>query len=304
MAIALISQNIWPLITRAASSSRRSDLVAVAYFGRGGARLLPLRPGSHLVVDASDSTVAAGATCPAELLQLLRRGVRVFSYPGLHAKVFVLGRRAFIGSTNASARSASVLKEAVAEVTEPRMVAEAGAFVRSLCRYELGPRRLRKLQALYRPPTFVAGGGTGKAAKLPRVFWLHKFEPAALPIGTEGAYRDGKREAKRRKRASSFEIDDFQWFGPRSFGTGDVIIQATEEAKGSFVWPPGDVIHVRGFRTVDGKRGSFVYLEAPKRRRMGFERFLAQLPSGARKRLARDGRLSRKWADLLLAALR
>jgi phosphatidylserine/phosphatidylglycerophosphate/cardiolipin synthase-like enzyme len=37
---------------------------------------------------------------------MIKRGVRVFSVANLHAKVFVLGRAAFIGSANVCKRSA------------------------------------------------------------------------------------------------------------------------------------------------------------------------------------------------------
>jgi len=49
--------------------------MAVAYFGKGASRLLPLTAGSRLVVDASECAVASGQTCPADLIKLVARGV-------------------------------------------------------------------------------------------------------------------------------------------------------------------------------------------------------------------------------------
>jgi phosphatidylserine/phosphatidylglycerophosphate/cardiolipin synthase-like enzyme len=56
-------------------------------------------------VDASEAAVQAGQTCPASLSSMLKRGVQVFSREGLHAKVFVFGTTAYIGSANVSGNS-------------------------------------------------------------------------------------------------------------------------------------------------------------------------------------------------------
>ena len=92
MSAIFVSQGIWPQLTRAARGSRQHCAVAVAYFGKGASRLLPLAKGSRLVVDASERSVASGQTCPADLIKLVKRGVAVYGVPNLHAKVFVLGR--------------------------------------------------------------------------------------------------------------------------------------------------------------------------------------------------------------------
>jgi len=92
MTTAFLSRDIWPQLTKAARDSRQRCAVAVAYFGKGASRLLPLGKGSRLVVDASERSVASGQTCPADLIKLVKRGVAVYGVPNLHAKVFVLGR--------------------------------------------------------------------------------------------------------------------------------------------------------------------------------------------------------------------
>jgi hypothetical protein len=48
---------------------------AIAYFGRDGAKLLPLCAGHRLVVDMSAATVRAGGTDPREAEKLIDRGV-------------------------------------------------------------------------------------------------------------------------------------------------------------------------------------------------------------------------------------
>ena len=125
MSTAFMSRDIWRQLTKAARGSRQGAAVAVAYFGKGASRLLPLAQGSRLVVDASERSVASGLTCPADLLTLVNRGVAVYSVPNLHAKVFVLGDAAYIGSANVSSSSASRLVEAVIRTTESSLVRAA-----------------------------------------------------------------------------------------------------------------------------------------------------------------------------------
>src|SRR5438034_685318 len=125
MSTAFVSKGIWPQLTKAVRGSRQRCAVAVAYCGAGASRLLPLPKGSRLVVDASERSVASGQTCPADLIKIVKHGVAVYSVPNLHAKVFVLGRAAYIGSANVSSRSASQLIEAVIRTTEPSAVRAA-----------------------------------------------------------------------------------------------------------------------------------------------------------------------------------
>ena len=95
--------------------------------------MLPLPKGSKLVVDASKAAVGSGQTNPSELLILLKKGVEIYSYAGLHAKVFVIGSQLFIGSTNVSGRSQERLQEAAFHTRERAIVGEARDFVKSLC---------------------------------------------------------------------------------------------------------------------------------------------------------------------------
>jgi hypothetical protein len=150
MSTTLLTQDIWPQLTKIARGTRQPCAVAVAYFGAGASQLLPLPKNSRLVVDASERAIASGQTCPADLIKLVKRGVRAYSVPNLHAKVFVLGRAAYIGSANASNRSASHLVEAVVRTTETDTVRSARQFVRELCLHELTPAVLKHLAKLYR----------------------------------------------------------------------------------------------------------------------------------------------------------
>ena len=313
MSTVFITQELWPQLTKAARGSGHRCAVAVAYFGAGASRLLPLPKGSRLVVDASERAVASGQTCPADLSKLVKRGVTAYSVPNLHAKVFVLGRAAYIGSANVSNRSASQLVEAAIRATEPQAVRAAKAFVQEHCLHELTPTVLKRLARLYRPP-LVPGGKRGKESA------KQTFRrPALPPVLLAQLHLEDWSERdqalhdmalvvarKRREHPRSYELDSFRCTGKCKYQRGDVIIQVTDEGSGSvLVTPPGNVLHVRTRR--DGKRQvSFVYLECPARRRRPVKTMARTLGRGTEARLRRNGvvrdsafarKLLNAWAD-------
>lgn len=201
---AFLGPDVWTEISAAARANPGASQVAVAYFGIDGPRLLPLKVGSILVVDASIETVSAGGTAPAALRRMLGRGTRIFSAQNLHAKVFVFGTRTFVGSANASANSSRYLLEAVASFDEPNIIDTVRAFVRSLAITELDAAALTALEAIYRPPrppsfprrqapfttlimqlTLEQGVGRETQVQPPRAVWEHyfgiDFDAAQLP---------------------------------------------------------------------------------------------------------------------------
>lgn len=284
MSAAFITAGPWSEITRAAEASRRRCAVAVAYFGQGAARLLPLPRGSRLVVDASEGAVKSGQTCPADLLAMVRRGVRVFSVSNLHAKVFVLGCVAFIGSANVSRRSARTLIEAALRTREPAAVRAARAFVGDHCLHELTPELLKRLAKLYRP-----AAGSVSPPTLPRL-WLAQLDLQEWSERDQALHDAGEVVArKRREHPRRFELDSFRWTGRCPYQRGDKVIQITDEGSaGRLMAAPGNVLYVRTRR---GKRGlvSFVYLERPALRRRQAAAVARKLGRGAQKRLQRGG---------------
>ncbi len=299
MSTAFITAGLWPEITRAAKASRARCSVAVAYFGQGAARLLPLARGSRLVVDASEGAVKSGQTCPADLLAMVKRGVRVFSVPNLHAKVFVLGRVAFIGSANVSRRSAGTLIEAALRTREPSTVQAARRFVGDHCLHELTPELLKRLAKIYRLPR-LAGGQLRKSRQptdyasrptLPRLLlaqlvlrdWSERDQ--ALHDAGEVVAR------KRRKHPRSFELDSFLWTGRCPFQEGDKVIQITDEGSARrFMAAPGNVLYVRT-RRGEKRQVSFVYVERPSDRRRRVAVVARKLGRGALERLRRRGQV-------------
>jgi hypothetical protein len=288
-------RDIWSQLTKATRRSHNGCDVAVAYFGQGASRLLPLTKGSRLVVDASEHSVACGQTCPSDLMELVKRGVAVYSVPNLHAKVFVLGRTAYIGSANVSRRAASHLVEAVIRTTEPSCVRAARQFVQQHCLHEMTPTLLKRLAKLYHAP-LIPGGKPGKptqamTAKRPAIprLLLAQLHLEGWSERDQALHDAGMSVAKkRRKHPRTFELESFRYRGKCPYRCNDVVIQVTDEGGGDvLVTPPGNVLDVRSRR--DGNRlVSFVYLERPVRRRRQLKS-LVRMVGCTNKRLLHDG---------------
>jgi len=299
------SDRPWSHLTAAVRESRVPAFAAVAYYGKGAGRLLPLPNGSSLVVDASEHAVSSGQTSPKDLLAAYRKGIRIFSVRNLHAKVFVVGRRVFVGSTNASAHSKTGLVEAVLETSDPGAVAAARGFVQKNCVEELGPKALAVLQKLYRDP-LIPGGRRAPKRRAKSVAALHSpLRLAHLHIENwteayQKTHDAGLVEAKSRRKKHGTEVDSYRLTGSRLPLLFDDVIQITDEGHGSpLVAPAGKVIYLRTHRA--GTRPcTFVYLEVPSgTRRTRLDALARRLGRGAKKLLAKDGLV--RNADFALA---
>lgn len=304
-----VTKGIWKSLTAAAKSARKPSLVAVAYLGQGASKLLPLRAGSRLVVDASEGAVKSGQTHPADLRKLQKRGVVLYSYPSLHAKVYAFDGFAFVGSANASNRSSGILTEAVIKTSDQAVVQSAKAFVRDLCRDELSPSRLDQLQKVYRPPRIPGGGKDRPLSRqrragnaLPRLF-LAQLEFKDPPDGSEAASEKGMAIAKaKRRRGRSYVLADYFRIGKNIIRSGDKVIQIVEQPDGRrLIDAPADVLNTQSWN--GGKSpATFIYLEHPDVRRTSLDTLARRLGYGAKKKLRRDGLVrDRDFAEKLLA---
>jgi hypothetical protein len=172
--ISLVTKAPWDRIQSLVKKEPGNCHVAVAYFGSGASKLLPLKAGSVLVVDMSERAVKSGQTKPSEVSKLLRNGVEVHSIENLHAKVFVVGRRVLVGSTNVSFTSANGLVEALLETNTQEPVRLCRDFVKSLLGEVVDEAHARRMQRLYRPPRF-GKGNQKRTAK-------HTRQPAHSPL--------------------------------------------------------------------------------------------------------------------------
>lgn len=296
MSTELITNNIWKVLTNTIRASSRPCSVAVAYFGKGASQLVPLKKGDRLVVDASDRAVTSGQTCPDDLLKLAKRGVRVFSVENLHAKVFVLDKVAYVGSTNASNHSASRLVEAIVRTTDARAVKAARKFVNGLCLHELTPDALRRLGKIYKPPKIPAGDRGKKAPRrtlggpaLPRIH-IAQIDWEVWSDEDQVMHDQGEVVAQKRlKNPDNCILEDFRVTGTHSYRPRDLVVQVTNEGGGKhLVSPPGNVLYIRK-RKKGNCRVAFIYLERPNRRRRDQKTLARHLGPGALKRLRKDG---------------
>jgi hypothetical protein len=304
--VGFLTDRIWQTLS-AQTKTRAKPLVAVAYFGQGGAKLLPLRNGGRIVVDASEGAVKSGQTCPAELMKLLKRGVQIYSRKNLHAKIFIFGTRMFVGSANVSMHSAHALREAMIITTDKNAVAAARNYIRDLCIQEIGPETLSRLAKIYRPPRLPGGGGKANqrgSTDLPRVR-LAQLRVEDPPTDSEGARQAGRKVAQKRMRMPRrHELEEFWYRGMCPIDRGDIVVQVSDEGAGQrMVSPPGTVVNARRWRK--GRRKlTFFYVELPARRRISLARLAKSLGHGWNKRLRREGAIRRDLAEQLLQAWR
>lgn len=257
-----ITRGIWDQLTNSAKKAKKACYIAVAYFSEGASRLLPLPANSRLVVDASDGAVSSGQTCPDDLLKMVNRGVSVYSVTGLHAKVYVFQKDVFVGSANASNRSASHLIEGVVRTSEKEAIREAKDFIKSICRDELTPKRLERLSKLYRRPRIPGNRGVAKRKD------SHSFIKVRVQIAKtedtdfsdreqkryDSGYQEAKKTSKNKKR---FEVVGWKHEGACKYNRGDRAIEVYENKKGKkTVYYPGYVRLVKRYPKI-----TFVYLE-------------------------------------------
>jgi len=308
MATSLLTQNIWKEITKAAKKSKKKSFVAVAYFGKDGAKMLPLKKGSKLVVDASEGNIKAGQTDPGELLQLYNRGVKIYSYPSLHAKTYVIGSKMFLGSSNVSHGSAEQLQEAVVLTSERSLIESATKFICDLCSMELGDEQLTQLTKLYRPPKFHGGKRIQSTRKPKKVnpntvsARVVRLEPARYEEGHELALKEGRMEAnKRRINKSRHFTEEFNWEGNSKFKRGEIIIQILDDGRDEMVLPPSIVIFSRSWQSKSGKTNNFVFVERLDKRGKNIRRVKQFLNKEEKKAITRNGFKSQALSSKLIS---
>ena len=298
----LILDDPWPRISAACKKSRAD--VAVAYVGQGAARLLPLRPGSRLVVDASEGAVRSGQTDPRELLKYFRNKVEVFSQPRLHAKVFAFSEVAFVGSTNVSHRSAELLVEAAVALTTQPAVAQARRFVQGVARSPVGEQFLKELVKIYRPPRVPGGARRRMKSTATREETVAGATPLRLVQlvrmdwnEAEEAADDAGRKAAKKLKTRGFKLASFShshW--PHRNLDEEVVMVIKERDQQTTLYPPGRALAVR---KVSGMRSSVIVLELPPKYARKLSVVRKRTPRATFKRIKRGGRMAPKHAALL-----
>lgn len=272
----LSNEILWKTISARIKAASHVD-AAIAYFGQGGAKLLPLRTGHRLIVDMSLATVRAGGTDPREIEKLMRRGVRAFSRRNLHAKIIIADSSVISGSANISRHSQQVLDEAAIFTTDRSSVRRAREFIDRLCTEPVRAEYLKVCKRIYKPPRFNGQRESGKVrqerAKHAKL-WLVNLAEFTVPESEIERYEEGEENAKRLiKDEVRSRTDCFTWpFKPKmasELESGDWIIELmTFKDKSVVVYPPGQLLLIDHYvrdRESPKERWAF-HLEVPRRR--------------------------------------
>jgi len=155
----LFGDLLWKAIASKAKKAHRTK-AAIAYASKEGP--FSFKPDDVLIVDASDKAVAFGETSAAVLGKLLKRGVRLYSHTGLHAKVVIVDSVLFASSANLSESSISKLFEAGIETDNPNSVSGAVGMIERLTENSVQidadfVARIRKI-------VVVKGGGAARSS--------------------------------------------------------------------------------------------------------------------------------------------
>ncbi|WP_067522844.1 phospholipase D family protein [Endozoicomonas ascidiicola] len=256
----LITDNVWGYISKS-SKINANKYVASAYLGKGASKLLQLSEDDILVVDASEKNVRTGVTNPFEIEKFIENGVEVFSYNGLHAKVYVFGNIALIGSANASLNSKNNLTECMIETSDNKTVSESRGFIRSLALEPISTEYAKYLQSIFKPPKSDVIKGDSKKEKLGSSIWVQEIndydyseeENAAHEVGVEKASEDVQNKEK--YCLNSVRYKNTETF-IKSATVGDLLIRV----HGEDVYPPSRVL---GFEKTPKEETSIVVFEEP-----------------------------------------
>jgi PLD-like domain len=272
----LSNETLWQTISDRVKAANHVD-AAIAYFGQGGAKLLPLRSGHRLIVDMSPATVRAGATDPREIEKLIRRGVKAFTRRNLHAKIVVADNSVISGSANVSAHSQKVLDEAAILTTDQSAVRRAREFIDRLSIEPVRDEYLEMCKQIYKPPRFIGervSGKNGQQRAKHAKLWLVNLVESSVPDTEIKRYEKGEAKAKKFiKDEARSTTDSFHWpFKPKmatELELGDWIIEMmTYKDKSIVVFPPGQLLFIDHYDRdrESGKERWVFHIEVPKRR--------------------------------------
>lgn len=255
---------VWKALTRRAAGPRR---VASPYVGEGASKLLPWKKGDVLVCALSRLNARAGNVCPAEIEKLRKKGVKVFVEPDLHAKVMRIGDHAVVGSANLSNHSKDKLDEAGAILRDAANLAAIDAWFDARMVEPVTPGLLAECKKAYRKPKWPSGG-QAKGSGSDRAVWIVTTQPYDdFPADEQETASAAMREAKKRRRdATSHEIDQIRWRGGKfaeQVRKNDMVVQVWNH-RGQHVSPHGRVLSLGRTKTRRGEMVAYVCIEYPR----------------------------------------
>ena len=248
--------------------------MAVPFLGRNAVSQLPLRRGDVLVTRFDEETVRQGLVAPRAVVEFIRRGVEVHAVANLHAKVFVFGRVAVVGSANISNLSEQRLVEAACELTQPELVESCRAFVRSLRGEVVEIEFARRLIRYYRPPRGPFGELSSQRKRRTVSRRVHQSDLVAVSLtSTNYDEADELAAASAQKAARAilrspdrFRLEDFRWTGqtPPVLRRYVRVLRCTRNGRRTEIAAPARILQIRRYKSARGTVRSIVVVEVRK----------------------------------------
>lgn len=271
----LSNNGLWREIGNHVKAAKRVQ-AAVAYFGTGGADLLPLRKGDTLVVDMSLGTVRRGETNPSEIRRLIKRGVQVFTRARLHAKFLIAGNTLIASSANVSNWSRTMLDEAGVLTTDVAAVKRARAFLESICTEPVREKYLKKCLAEYSPPRFAGPGGRRRGGQrktvAPKLWFLSGIVYGEFSQKEREKIDQLRREVAKAKRVSVEAVSWIRYLNKERFfkrlRSGECwVLRCVRDPNSGKKWvqAPARLLDVTSFVRARSKRSWLLFLENPPR---------------------------------------
>jgi hypothetical protein len=253
----VLSDGLWSDLRKRAKKARQKR-AAIAYVTQNH---LALGRGDILVVDASDGAIKSQATNAFLLEEMHAAGVKIYSLPGLHAKVALLDDVAVIGSANSSPNSEDRLIEAAIVSDRPFVVAGVHQLIdkwvvaagRNLDRSDF-----KRMLALPLTPRTWQPGAAKKRRKAERgreqAVWVtrvNELRDNAYP-NEAAAAAQGKKQAHKSKFRGGSDIDWIRFPSltstfEREARPGDLIIQLWKPLSSKHLQarPPATLLAIR-----------------------------------------------------------
>ncbi len=249
----LLSDNLWPTIKRLAkkSSAKRA---AVAYVT--SEEYVKFGDGDVLITDASDQAIASGQTNAKLLARAHRRRAQLFSLPGLHTKVMLLGGTAVIGSANLSQSSANSMVEAAWVTDRPVAVGMSTSLISQLTMQaeSIDPKFLHRIQKIKvtARPHFKGKRPKPVKVKIPKSWILGVHELLRISPAEQNLIETGTAIAEEKVAKASSDVSWIRWTGNSRFRSeakkGDAVIQiwsAHGQKTPSVVYRHAPILHLQ-----------------------------------------------------------
>jgi len=267
-----MQNNIWSEITSFSKKAKRS-YVAVAYLGSGASKLLRLKYSDILIVNFSLAAIRSGQTSPEEIINYIKRGVKVYSCSNLHSKVFVFDNKVIIGSSNVSNNSKNNLVESAILTNDKNVVASSIGFIFSLMNEHITPAYAKKLNREYKKdykPSFSNKLiSKNKSDRISPTLWICRIFDAEFEDYENKICSIEEKNAKKKIiNKKEFIIGSIR-FGAKATITknsrfGDFIIYLYKENGKLFVYPPTRIISKKNYKSKKGNNRTLIFTEDAK----------------------------------------